>query len=56
VSEEEPVTPRDGSRVVIRPAVPEDEDLFAAAWERFGEESRYRRFMGPKGALTAARA
>ena len=30
----------------------EDKPLFVAGWERFGEESRYRRFMGRKRRLT----
>jgi RimJ/RimL family protein N-acetyltransferase len=42
----------DGSEVIVRPVRPEDKPLFAAGWERFGEESRYRRFMGHKAALT----
>src|SRR5215217_5808390 len=42
----------DGSEVIVRPVRPEDKPLFAAGWERFGEESRYRRFMGYKTALT----
>ena len=33
---------------------PEDKPLFARGWERFGEESRYRRFMGVKRRLTTA--
>ena len=31
---------------------PEDKELFVAGWEQFGEESRYRRFMGAKGGLS----
>jgi GNAT superfamily N-acetyltransferase len=42
----------DGSEVLIRPVGPGDKELFTAGWERFGEESRYRRFMGHKAALT----
>src|SRR4051812_18569980 len=42
----------DGSEVIVRPVRPEDKPLFAAGWERFGEGSRYRRFMGHKAALT----
>src|SRR4051794_8905013 len=42
----------DGSEVIVRPVRPEDKPLFAAGWERFGDESRYRRFMGHKAALT----
>jgi GNAT superfamily N-acetyltransferase len=44
---------RDGSRVVVRPVRPEDKELFLRGWQRFGEESRYRRFLGVKGSLTA---
>jgi len=50
--EDEQVTLRDGSAVLIRPVQPEDKELFVAGWEHFGEESRYRRFMGAKGSLT----
>jgi len=49
---EEAVTLRDGSTVLIRPVQPEDKELFIAGWEQFGEESRYRRFMGAKGSLS----
>jgi GNAT superfamily N-acetyltransferase len=48
----EVVALRDGSRVRIRPVRPEDKELFLRGWQRFGEESRYRRFMGAKGGLT----
>jgi RimJ/RimL family protein N-acetyltransferase len=50
---EEEVALRDGSRVLIRPVQPADKALFAESWEHFGEESRYRRFLGAKGDLTA---
>ena len=40
---------RDGSRGLIRPVQPADKALFAESWERFGEESRYRRFLGAGG-------
>ena len=43
---------RDGTEVLIRPVEPDDKPLFEAGWERFGQESRYRRFMGAKPALT----
>jgi GNAT superfamily N-acetyltransferase len=49
---EEAVTLRDGSRVFVRPVRPDDKELFVRGWQRFGEESRYRRFMGAKGGLT----
>ena len=48
----ERVTLRDGSRIVVRPVVPEDRPLFVAGWERFGDLSRQRRFMGVKQGLT----
>ncbi len=38
--------------MLIRPVQPGDKELFARAWERFGEESRYRRFLGAKATLT----
>jgi GNAT superfamily N-acetyltransferase len=50
--EGERVTLRDGSRIVVRPVVPEDRPLFVEGWERFGETSRQRRFMGVKQRLT----
>src|SRR5215216_5964394 len=43
----------DGSEVLIRPVRPEDKPLFLAGWAKFGEESRYRRFMGYKTRLTS---
>jgi GNAT superfamily N-acetyltransferase len=43
---------RDGATVLIRPVRPEDKPLFTAGFERLGERSRYRRFMGPKKQLT----
>ncbi len=36
---------RDGTRVRIRPIVPEDKALLVAGFERLSPESRYRRFM-----------
>jgi RimJ/RimL family protein N-acetyltransferase len=50
--EGELVTLRDGSEVLVRPVRPEDKPLFLAGWERFGEESRYERFMGLKHRLS----
>lgn len=50
---EDEVTLRDGSRVLVRPVVAEDKTLFVASWQHFGEESRYRRFLGAKGDLSA---
>jgi GNAT superfamily N-acetyltransferase len=52
--EGERLTLRDGSRIVVRPVVPEDRPRFVASWERFGEESRTRRFMGVKKRLSSA--
>lgn len=46
------VTLSDGSDVLIRPVQAEDKALFVAGWDRFGEQSRYRRFMGHKKQLT----
>jgi GNAT superfamily N-acetyltransferase len=43
---------RDGATVLIRPVLPEDKPLFTAGFERFGERSRHRRFMGHKKRLT----
>ena len=43
---------RDGGEVLVRAVRPEDKPLFARGWERFGEESRYRRFMGAKQRLS----
>jgi len=43
----------DGSEVLVRPVRTDDKPLFAAGWQHFGEESRYRRFLGAKGDLTA---
>jgi len=45
---------RDGREVILRPVRPEDKPLFARAWERFGAESRYRRFMGAKRRLSTS--
>jgi RimJ/RimL family protein N-acetyltransferase len=38
--------------VLVRPVRPDDKELFLRGWQRFGEESRYRRFMSAKGGLT----
>ena len=43
----EPVTLRDGSRVLIRPIAPGDKPKLALGLERLSEESRYRRFLTP---------
>jgi RimJ/RimL family protein N-acetyltransferase len=42
----------DGSEVLVRAVRPEDKPLLAAAWDQFGEESRYRRFMAGKDHLS----
>jgi GNAT superfamily N-acetyltransferase len=39
--------------VLVRPVEAEDKALFTDGWQRFGEESRYRRFLGAKGDLTS---
>jgi len=44
----------DGAEVLLRAVRPEDKPLFARGWERFGDESRYRRFMGVKSKLSTA--
>jgi GNAT superfamily N-acetyltransferase len=44
----------DGAEVLVRAVRPEDKPLFARGWEHFGDESRYRRFMGVKSRLTTA--
>jgi len=41
------ITLRDGSRVILRPAVAADRPLLVAAFERLSPESRYRRFFAP---------
>ena len=43
---------RDGTRVRIRPIVPEDKALLVAGFERLSPESRYRRFMAQVDRLT----
>lgn len=45
---------RDGTEVVLRPVVPEDKELMAAAFERLSPESRYRRFFSPVSELKPA--
>ena len=48
------ITLRDGARATLRPIAPEDKLLLAASFERLSEESRYRRFLTTKDALSAA--
>jgi GNAT superfamily N-acetyltransferase len=43
---------RDGGEVLVRSVRSEDKPLFARGWQRFGDESRYRRFMGAKRRLS----
>jgi GNAT superfamily N-acetyltransferase len=43
-----------GGEVLVRAVRSEDKPLFARGWEHFGEESRYRRFMGVKPRLSVA--
>ncbi|HWC31660.1 MAG TPA: GNAT family N-acetyltransferase [Actinomycetota bacterium] len=42
----------DGTRIRLRPIVPEDKALLVAGFERMSPESRYRRFMAPLEELT----
>ena len=42
------LTTHDGTRIRIRPIVPEDRELLRQGYEELSEESRYRRFMGLK--------
>ncbi len=44
----------DGREVLVRAVRPEDKPLFARGWERFGDESRYKRFMGVKRKLSTS--
>lgn len=43
---------RDGSHVVVRTVETDDLPLFERGFERFGEQSRYRRFLGFKARLS----
>ena len=45
-------TLRDGTEMVIRPIEPDDKELLREHFEHLGEDSRYRRFLAPHGALT----
>ena len=44
----------DGSEVLVRAVRAEDKPLFARGWERFGDESRYPRFLGAKPKLSTS--
>jgi GNAT superfamily N-acetyltransferase len=46
--------PGDAGSRLIRPIAPEDKRAFAAGFDRLGAESRYRRFLAPRGRLTAS--
>jgi GNAT superfamily N-acetyltransferase len=43
---------RDGTRVLIRPVMPEDKGRFVDGFARLSPASRYRRFMSPLDELT----
>jgi GNAT superfamily N-acetyltransferase len=43
---------RDGSRVIVRPVQADGKQRLLEGFERFGEQSRYRRFMGIKKRLS----
>lgn len=43
---------RDGSRMLLRPIVPDDKQLIAEGFERLSPQSRYRRFFNPVGKLS----
>jgi GNAT superfamily N-acetyltransferase len=51
---EERVQLRDGAEVFVRQVTPGDRQLFVDGFERFGMESRERRFLGVKKQLTEA--
>lgn len=42
------------STIEIRPIEPDDKEALARAFDRLSERSRYRRFLSPRGPLTAA--
>jgi acetyltransferase len=44
----------DGSRIFIRPIRSQDKPLLTDGLKRLSEESRYKRFLGPKHKFTAA--
>ena len=44
---------RDGASLGVRPLGPADRDAYAASFARLSEESRRRRFLGPKPKLSA---
>lgn len=46
------VSLRDGTRVTIRPVIPDDKERFLDGFSRLSPRSRYRRFMAPLDELT----
>ncbi|HEV2819532.1 MAG TPA: GNAT family N-acetyltransferase [Solirubrobacteraceae bacterium] len=48
------VTLRDGAQVTLRPIRPDDKERLREAFERLGEDSRYRRFFSPVRTLSPA--
>jgi RimJ/RimL family protein N-acetyltransferase len=48
------LTLKDGTRVLVRPAVPSDRDLLVEGFERLSPESRYRRFFAPMRTLSSS--
>jgi GNAT superfamily N-acetyltransferase len=42
------------AKIEIRPIEPDDKQALAMAFDRLSEQSRYRRFLSPKGPLTPA--
>jgi GNAT superfamily N-acetyltransferase len=43
-----------GAEIEIRPIEPDDKDALASGFDRLSERSRYRRFLSPRGPLSAA--
>jgi RimJ/RimL family protein N-acetyltransferase len=48
------ITLRDGSRVLLRPAVAADRSLLVEAFDRLSPESRYRRFFAPVQSMSGS--
>src|ERR1700704_1191416 len=42
------------AEIEIRPIEPDDKEALASGFDRLSERSRYRRFLSPRGPLTAA--
>lgn len=53
-SYEEHAVLRDGSRVTLRPVRPSDKEILKRGFERLSPESRFRRFLTAKSALSDA--